>query len=246
MQVDAPASFGADVLKWLKIKLDQETIVEVLNICVECGCLLNSSSDGTLCCVSCGREYEFGRMEENRIPMSEEGCEQGHSENNYNPGCNLAFGNGLGSQIKVNDLYRVLVQCSQGQPSGSNGDLGLRARCIRILTSKLDHPIITTLLSYGNALCKEYDLNNGDPVDLQFAETLGIMLRRIGALYALRNESNVRMKSLANACFCAVYKRFFLNTGAMLKAMRELKVQEGDINYVEYINSALEPRNWRK
>jgi hypothetical protein len=53
----------------------------------------------------------------------------------------------------------------------------------------LDHPLITTLLSYGSALCKEYGLHDETELGIEFADAFGHNLRKVGSFYMVHGET---------------------------------------------------------
>jgi hypothetical protein len=103
-------------------------------------------------------EFEEG------IPFETSSTEAGHSESHYSPSSQLAFGKAMGTVLDGKAFFKILAKAPEG-----HHDLPLRACFIRILSSKTDHPVISTLLSYGSALCYQYGFKSNIDSDQVFS-----------------------------------------------------------------------------
>ena len=132
--------------------------------CPECGGT-PVDVDGELVCSNCGLVLDELNMI-HRLPMDE----------TYAPTCDLAFGRSLGSTLQGRALHKVLAMAPAGKK-----DLGLRARHIRIIESKVEPSYIRRLLEYGSKLFKQLGLDEDTPVNHQLANLYGRLLRIVGA-----------------------------------------------------------------
>ena len=110
----------------------------------------------------------------------------------------LKFGK-IGDTLRSNDLFRVVAKA----PEGSE-DLGIRARQVRTITQRFDHPIISRMLQYGSRLSYRFGYGEND----EFANTLGKRIREVGSVLAFRNDGH-QTNRLTEACFCYVLQQFF-------------------------------------
>lgn len=174
----------------------QGQFVEDTGTCLDCGSG-TVLKDGELVCSRCGRVWsEKVDIEDEAIPFESSSTEVGHSESHYNPPSQLAFGKGMGGFIDGRQLFRIVATA----PSG-NKDLPLRACQVKLLTSKLDHPTVQTILSYGSALCYQFGFKSNKDSDQVFSNQLGRLLRKVAAYYILRNNNEGELRRVVNAVF---------------------------------------------
>jgi len=218
--------------------LPEDVFVEVLGLCPECGAEL-SHVDNAQVCVECGLVWDgYDRIERDRIPMPE--YDGGlHMERCWNPECSLAFGKNLGARpLRLHELFRVIVK----GPNGTE-DAGLRAKLLRLIELKVDHPYVKRLVKYGSQICKQFGLHRRDAVALSFAEEYGRVLRKLGAYYAFKGRA-VNLHQIAKVAFIHVYQQFFGRENAE-KIREELKVKEPFVSQVEALIKVLNPKGNR-
>jgi len=106
-------------------------------------------------------------------------------ERNWNPTVSLAFGKNLGAKpLQLHELYRVIVRGPNGEEDG-----GLRAKYLRLIELKVDHPYVKRLVKYGSQICKQFGLHKRNHVAISFAEEYGRVLRKLAAYYVVRGEA---------------------------------------------------------
>lgn len=230
-------------LEWLRVKLPEETFAEYLKICNECGSDLVHSEEGFLVCSSCGREFNNGGDVDVKIPISEESSADGHAESHWSPQSMIAFAKGLGTNELItnhamcriiatnhdHDGHAVCPSCQKELP----GDIGLRATQVRILTNKVDHPEVQTMLSFASQLCNDYDMHTRNRSCLVFAEDLGRWVRVLGTMCILRNDPYENRRKLVRTAFYELYSRYFPSQAS--KVREELKVDDADLQYVSFL-----------
>jgi hypothetical protein len=210
----------------------QEQFVEDTGVCLDCGGLVVAKEE-ELCCTRCGRVWSDGvQVEDDRIPMEEESVGRAHAEASYSPGSELAFGHGLGAGLDGRGLFRILAQGKNG-----NKDLPLRAMQVRLITSKLDHPVTHTVLSYGSALCKNYGLHTNKESSVIFANTLGKELRKIAGYYVVRGETGGELRRVTSAVFYLLYVTVHPNKAK--KLLEDLHINKEIIEYTQMLLSTL-------
>lgn len=119
----------------------------------------------------------------------------------HNPTNQLAFGRGLGGTLGLKGTWQVLAHGPRG-----NEDLPIRARQIRIITERTEHPVIERMLKVGSQLCELYGFgDHQDRKSVQFSDMLGRIIRTVGAYLILYNR-RVRLMNIAKACFLLTFK----------------------------------------
>jgi hypothetical protein len=220
-------------LKDLKKLLPEDILTEFLNVCYECGSELRHDGDGMLVCSSCGREFNDGCGEvESTIPISDESSADGHAESHWSPQSMIAFTKGLGTNNRITNsaMCRIIAT---GRDHDGQGDTGLRAAQIRILTNKVDHPDIQNMLSFASQLCNDYGMHNRRLSSLVFAEDLGRWVRAIGAMCILRNDPYENRRRLVRSAFYLLFAQYYSANAE--KVREDLKVKPEDVDYVKFL-----------
>lgn len=241
-------------LKELRSKLPEDAFTEFLGICNECGGEL-SHADGCFACRTCGREFNDGGEVEGGIPISGESVSDGHAESHWSPQSLLAFGKAHGTNDLINNaaMCRIVAgvrvdgepalcpSCHNPLPS----ELGLRARQIRILTSKgVDHPALRAMLGFASQLCNCYGLHNRGRSCIVFAEDLGRWVRAVGAVSILRNDKSESWRGLVRASFLLLVETYFPDLSPKVRG--ELKVSIDDLSKVRFMVGQYRMRNGGK
>lgn len=204
-------------LSFLRQRIPQEfqnQFCEDTMLCLNCGAHL-TQKDEELVCSACGTVWSGEvQVETHTIPFETSSTEEGHSESHFNPVNSLSFGNNLGSaSLTGKPLYRVLAKAKAGQT-----DIGLRALQVKVMVSKFDHPMVTSLLGLGSELLKKHGLTDNTEQNLLLSNTLGSYLRRLGAYFACRNERQFgEPKRCAGALFIDIFRQAFPERFAQLK-----------------------------
>ena len=189
--------------------------------CPECGGSLREA-DGEVVCSNCGLVLDELNMI-HRLPMDE----------TYAPTCDLAFGKSLGFTLPKSGLHKVLAMAPEGKK-----DLGLRARHIRLIESKVDPPYVRKLLEHGSKLFKQMGLDEDTPINHQLANIYGKMLRIVGAfIHVAHLERKYPAPRIARATL------HHLLSKQSLKANIELKFKPEDLKLVSVI---LDLFHWNK
>ena len=233
-QSESLASLG-----FLRSNMDEESqriFVLQSGLCLQCGRQgkIREHEEETVC-EECGTVWSNMDAEpEQAIPFSEQSGEA-HSEGNYNPTSELVFGHNLGCGTPSNlKLYRILAK----GPSGRT-DVGLRACQVRVLTSKVDPPAIETLLAYGSKLCEAYGLHSNEDSAAVFADVLGRQLRKVGAWYVLRGQSERELRKVASAMFYDLYRQRCQGFKEEEKLMVQLKITPEILSFTRSLLAAL-------
>ena len=129
--------------------------------------------------------------------------------------------------------------------NGNNEDLGLRARHLRLLTCKMEHPWMLRMLSLGLKLSQKFGFDKKDERCIRFANALGRSLRRVASLYVVRGEHEGELIRVARAIFCVVVGEFFGEEKAA-EAMQRLKVSQVQCDYAAYLLDALSLKHRNK
>lgn len=165
------------------------------SICPECGSINFRQIDGEVVCTGCG-------LVRSRLL-------QHFSTNDYSetssPVTNLDFGKNLGNTLRTAPQFRDVFKVLAKAPAGIE-DIGLRARHMRVMSSRNETPAIHRMLEVGSAICREFGME-GDYA-LLFADHLGKLLRNVGfSVYLLKTKGEaVRAKWLAVATFVYVWQ----------------------------------------
>lgn len=192
----------------------QNQFCQDTRLCLSCGGKIVEQDEETVCS-ACGTVWDEGlQVETHQIPFLESAVDSGHAESHWNPVNSLAFGNNLGSApLRAGALYRVLGQSRNGKV-----DVGLRARQCQIVTNKIDHPQIISLLAYASDLLKKHGLTDNSEQNLLYSNVLGSRLRRVGAYFAIRNEKQVgEPKRIVGALFIDIFRQVFPERYRQLK-----------------------------
>lgn len=212
----------------LRKRLDPETqqlLATQGGFCVSCGGTVRQHGPDYVC-VSCGQVWDEAMDFEEGIPFETSSTESGHSESHYSPPSELAFGKAMGSVLDGRAFFRILAKA----PSG-NKDLPLRACFIRTLSTKIDHPAVTSLLSYGSELCYRFGFKSNSDTNQVFSNQLGRLLRKVAAYYILRNSNEGELRRVANAVFYMQFVQTHPN-GAQ-KVFLDLNLYPELLRYVE-------------
>lgn len=183
-------------------------------ICIEKGEISHLQTRmGETICIKCGYVAENISYDQH-IPYGQ----------TRTPTNQLAFGRGQGNTLGRKGLFYVLAH-GIGQK-----DLPLRAKQIGIITQKLDHPKITTMLRLGRKRCHEWGFDDHkQPKNILFSNYLGRMLRKIGADIILTG-TQTRLGELVDACFVLSLKATEANS--YQAAMDKLHVPTEFLNRV--------------
>ena len=186
--------------------------------CPECGGRLIEAQNGELVCSKCGLVAGNPRPI-HRLPMDE----------TFAPTCDLAFGKSLGFTLPKSGLHKVLAMAPEGR-----NDLGLRARFIQIIETRVDPPYIRNLLQHGSRLLKQLGLDEDTPANHRIANDYGKLLRIIGAFIHIAHlEREHPATRIAQATL-----QYMMNTEKKLADMKEqlkLKFKEKDLKLVSAI-----------
>jgi hypothetical protein len=210
----------------------QRLLVTESGFCLNCGGVVREHQ-GEVVCESCGQVWDENLEFEEGIPFETSSTEAGHSESHYSPSSQLAFGKAMGGVLDGKTMFRILAKA----PSG-NTDLPLRACFIKILTSKTDHPVVSTLLSYGSALCYQYGFKSNNDSDQLFSNQLGRLLRKIGSYYVLRNDNQGELRRVCDAIFYIQFAGVHPNEAP--RVFTELGLTPELLRYVQNLLSFLQ------
>lgn len=206
----------------------QNWFCEDAKLCLDCGGNI-VEKDEELCCSKCGRVWsEQVKVEIEGIPFETDAVESGHAESHWQPGCQLAFGKGLGSYMALRSFYRVLASA----PSGKE-NLGLRVQHTKIMVNRFDHPFVTTMLSYGSALAKDFNLHDGTEFGIKFADFFGHAIRKVSAYYIIRNESQAELHAVVKGIFAELYLACFPDKTE--EVLMRLQLTQEDVNFAGFL-----------
>jgi len=112
-----------------------------------------------------------------------------------NPENQMSFGRELGGTLGRKGLFCVLAKGAGVQ------DLPIRSRHITVMTTKLEHPKIMTMLRLGRQLCHDWGFDNHkEKQSIIFSNHFGNMLRTVGT-WLIHRGTRCNTKKIVNACF---------------------------------------------
>lgn len=233
----APQLVNLDFLRSRATRGTLEVLASETMFCFECGERLQERG-GELVCTGCGVVWGNGVPEDTFIPFEEDN-QRRDFEGRYMPGSELAFNRGLGTNqyISKGSFCRIVA-------SVKKEDLGLRARHLRVLTTRAEHPWIVNLLETGSKICKDFDLHRKDNACVRFADRYGGVLRQLGAFIIIRGEHWSELKKMARAAFVLLYKEFAGKEKAE-EARQQLGIDHKFLNYVRFLIDTLTPKHRR-
>ena len=203
-------------------------------VCFECGGTLQQR-DGELVCRGCGVVWGNGVFEDNHVPF--EVKDGGSYEGHWSPPNELAFNKNLGVNhwISKGSFCRIIAPIDKK-------DLGLRARHLKTLTTRVEHPWLVNILECGSKICSDFDLHRKDSACIQFSNQYGKILRALGAYVIVRGEHRGELKKTAKAAFVILYREFAGSKKAE-EARRQLGVDVQFLRYVWFLVDALTPKH---
>lgn len=142
----------------------------------------------------------------------------------------LEYGKGLGGTLQEKGVWCVLAH-------GPNGikDLPIRARQTIILTTKFDHPRISSLLHAAQNRLRQLGL--GQDVKslkvINFRNYLGQMIRGVGSFLVVQNWRASNRK-IADACIVLSVGKLF-GEQKYQEVMRKLELDEGFVEKVSIL-----------
>lgn len=217
-------------LAFLRTHASKETL-QVLaretKLCFECGGKLEEK-DRELVCVKCGLVWDDGAIEDTYIPFAESEQKQDF-ENQWSPPGQLAFNKELGTNQFLSNRSFCRIASITGKQ-----DLGLRARHIRMLTVKTEHPWIISLLSYGKHVCEQFNLHRHDEACITFANEYGRLLRKVGAYLIVQGKHWTALEKTAHAVFLVLFREFVGEERAE-EVQRALGIDDKFLDYTSFL-----------
>jgi hypothetical protein len=116
----------------------------------------------------------------------------------------LSPGKGLGGTLQEKGTFCVLAHSDAYRDNAEH--LPMSAKFIRILTSKLEHPKIMTLMKLGRQRCAEMGFSEHDKRFIGFRNQYGAIVRKVGKSLVIANV-RVNMRKVADACLALSFKK---------------------------------------
>jgi len=227
-------SVTLDFLRKTATKGPLEVLAVETGFCFECGGELREK-DGELACNGCGVVWGNGALEDDHIPFQED-SQSKDFEGHFSPPNQLAFNRGMGTnQFLTHGSFCRIVAAVNTE------DLGLRARHLRTLTVKNEHPWIVNLLNEGSHICNQFGLHKKDNACIRFSNEYGRVLRRLGAFIIIQGRHWQELKKTARAAFIVLY-RDFVEEDKAEEARQQLDVDDKFLGYITFLVDALTPK----
>jgi len=227
----ATRSVTLDFLRKTATRGTLEVLALETGLCFECGGKLQEKN-GELACTGCGVVWGNGALEDDHIPF-EEDSQSKDFEGHWSPPNQLAFNKNLG----VNQFLTYGSFCCIAAAVNTE-DLGLRARHLRMLTTRSEHPWIINLLNEGSRICNQFGLHKKDNRCIEFSNVYGRVLRKLGAFIILQGKHWQELKKTARAAFIVLYGEFAGKDKAE-EAKQQLDVNDKFLDYVRFLVDAL-------
>jgi len=215
-------------------KSDLQRVYLEHNRCQACDGVLRQK-DCDLVCVECGLVAEKILGLDEYIPF-DENSQSKDFESHFSPPNQLAFNKGLGTSQFLSKASHCRILSAV-----NTEDLGLRARHVRTITAKTEHPWIIDLLNYGSQICKQFDFHRKKDSYARFSNRYGKVLRSLGAYIIIRGKHWNELKQTARATFIVLY-RDFVGKDRAEEARRQMGISPFFMKQVEFLVDTIGPR----